>query len=561
MRESPIHAVSVDTASIQRYVFASNKLKENIGASYIIEELLYKELMITSMRAASGETEPNLLTEWEKPEAPIALEKDSKRKAEIGYIGGGNALLMFAEEAAADAFVTHFSRAVLLHFPGIRVVYGRAEATWSDLEGKDDDVYQNKFQALRQKLKDDQVKCKNGYYAPPILFKPGIVKDCPSSNEAAEFDPPQRGEASSSRQISGATLAKLNAAEIAFEAVQEHYKDELGEGYILTNEIELLHKERDKSYVAVVHADGNGIGNEFMKVESLGALRELSKNASEIADQVMRQLITHTIALLEGQPDPGKGGKKEFDLQEFEPPKNASKEVFALKGRKILPIRPILAAGDDITFVCEGRLGVYLAAQVIKTFEASEFDETKLSACAGVTICKTHYPFFKAYSLAEELIQVSKREAKREARQLGEKGKQVPVASWLHFLAVPSGFNGDLEDVLESQFTTHGKHLLSGPYRIRGENSLDEIIALMDCYQPQGEGKGWPRSKLMEMRGAFRKSSTSQRLFVEQAKARGLKFHREDLKELYQEGITTPGHLIYDAIELIDFYPQNHPQP
>ena len=34
------HAVLLDTVSIQRYVFSSSKLKENIGASHLVKEAL-----------------------------------------------------------------------------------------------------------------------------------------------------------------------------------------------------------------------------------------------------------------------------------------------------------------------------------------------------------------------------------------------------------------------------------------------------------------------------------------------------------------------------------------
>jgi len=277
----------------------------------------------------------------------------------------------------------------------------------------------------------------------------------------------------------------------------------------------------------------------------------------------MKKLIAHAVEVVEVEAGlPRKD--REFQLHKFVSREEDSELRKSWhKKREFLPIRPILAAGDDITFVCEGRLGVYFAAKIMEYFEENQIGDLTVTACAGVAICKTHYPFFKAYSLAEELIHQSKVAAKLKENR----GDDDAIASWFHFLALPSGFNGDLEDVLESQFSTHGKPLLSGPYRLKGDNSLDTLLALKGHYL-EGKKYGtqstkvpvWPRSKIMEMREAFRLDSITQTLFVKQAEARGLYLH-EDQDTLFSAGEDSPQHLIYDMIELIDFYPQKLPQP
>ena len=39
--------------------------------------------------------------------------------------------------------------------------------------------------------------------------------------------------------------------------------------------------------------------------------------------------------------------------------------------RPIFPLRPIVFGGDDLTFVCHGRIGLALAARYLQYFEAA----------------------------------------------------------------------------------------------------------------------------------------------------------------------------------------------
>ena len=92
---------------------------------------------------------------------------------------------------------------------------------------------------------------------------------------------------------------------------------------------------------------------------------------------------------------------------------------------RFFPVRPLIFGGDDLTLVCDGRLGLALAAVYLKAFHThttSEFsrldfpdrdkkisDELKKPAyaCAGVAIVKTHYPFARAYKLSSALCDLS----------------------------------------------------------------------------------------------------------------------------------------------------------
>src|SRR5690606_35336429 len=85
----------------------------------------------------------------------------------------------------------------------------------------------------------------------------------------------------------------------------------------------------------------------------------------------------------------------------------------------LLPIRPLLLGGDDLTFVCDGRIALDLAVTAIGEFAkhriphlGDDGGETILSACSGVALVKPHAPFHRSYELADALCASAKREAR-----------------------------------------------------------------------------------------------------------------------------------------------------
>jgi len=84
------YAVLLDTTSIQKYVFGSNRLKENLGASYIVDDIY--EGMIKNNPIITNKPKPKHGTQKFK-----------------GYIGGGNALFYFDTEEDAGKFLNQWT--------------------------------------------------------------------------------------------------------------------------------------------------------------------------------------------------------------------------------------------------------------------------------------------------------------------------------------------------------------------------------------------------------------------------------------------------------------------
>ncbi|MCW5907194.1 MAG: hypothetical protein KIS94_05005 [Chitinophagales bacterium] len=508
-------AVIVDTVSIQPYIFGSNKLKENIGASYIIEHKIYGDVLQQCLPANFP------ITHWKENPNEIL---PGGFNIGIGYIGGGNALLLFIESKDATDFIKSFSLAVLLKSPGIKLAFGRI-----------DDFDPDNFRDGRIKLQQSIIANRSLHTLNELPFKHGIADDCPLSNEAQEVFHPASG-----KHISKMSAIKFEACKEAQQKLIETYTTELKGKYIFTDELDQLAQQEDKGYIAVVHVDGNGMGQRFIECHDLPALRKLSGAVSDLAYTAMRQFIVHVVDLFEEKIFDKNNG---FELKEFKPGNNADATEKSWAGRKILPIRPIIVGGDDITFVCEGRLGVHLAEKLVELMTNIKVVGETIAACAGVAIVHTKYPFYRAYTICEELTKQAKKASRSEK------------SSWLSFLISSGGFSGTLEEVQKQLFETPNGNLYYGPYRLDKEQphlfTMKENIKKLTTTDA-----AWPRSKLMALRDVLRKDTAEIDYFIIEAESRNRKLPEysgtQVHKKLWHNGKTP----YYDIIELMDFYPK-----
>jgi hypothetical protein len=133
------------------------------------------------------------------------------------------------------------------------------------------------------------------------------------------------------------------------------------------------------------------------------------------------------------------------------PNDDMSIEIELAKGkdnRYYIPFRPIVFGGDDVTFVCDGRLGLSLATAYLRAFEQQTAraglgkDGDGLTACAGVAIVKSHYPFARAYALAEELTRSAK----------SYRTKEEIAGSCLDWHFALSGLGGSIKEIRDREY-------------------------------------------------------------------------------------------------------------
>jgi len=517
-------AILIDIISIQDYIFSSNKLKENLGASYIIENVIFNEILIDTIKIILN-----------VPKFPENHWKSDSQKEfpdsfsiGIGYIGGGNALVLINNqdnnsEVTPEKLINLFTLKLLAEFPGL-ITAITIDKTF-ETEAPD-------FTIKRKLLAYDLSRNKSLITAITTPFKHGIVSDCPLSNEAQEVYNVKQGWISLKSNI------KLINATLANEkAIKDFIPIEYQCKYTFTTELDKLGQPEDKSYIAIIHVDGNGLGQKFANCKNLKNLRELSMKVSIIANRCMHKLVKKIIELLE------------------DPDKLSEENNFKLKvdsEKRILPLRPIITGGDDITFVCDGRLGVYLAEFFIQIFREESHCEFKkeISACAGVAIVGTKYPFYRAYKLSAKLCD----EAKESSRDKND--------SWLSFYISTSGFSGEISEIRNKQeISPQGYSLSMNPY------CLDDVPNLQNTVHKLKTGISkltnttlWPRNKIKELRDVLRSDESAINYFILGLKSRNIelpgdnKFHNSlfDLRDESTDKNRTP---YFDMVNLCDFYP------
>jgi hypothetical protein len=207
--------------------------------------------------------------------------------------------------------------------------------------------------------------------------------------------------------------------------------------------------EGKNSWIAVIHADGNGLGNIVQKVctNSTDA-----KRFSSLLDEITKAAAQ----------------KAYWDVE------NDFKS-------KIIPIRPVVLGGDDLTLICRADLAVNFTHGFLREFEKQSKEQLKelskkyevvkqgLTACAGIAFVKSSYPFHYAVGLAESLCKRAKGKAREINRDL--------APSCMMFHKLQDSFVEDYSEMAKRELTPQiNLSFEAGPYYLQGTNTIDDLL-------------------------------------------------------------------------------------
>ncbi len=525
----------LDTSGIQSYIFNSNRLRENIGASHLVNQAT-KGWVIEQLKSI-GVSE-------DQQQKPI---ETTQKKAELIYASGGNALIVFDTIETARVFTSKLTRQILEEAPGINLVVAHQEFDW-----KKDEL----SEVVRDLMENELEKQKRSRLPSSPLLGLSVTAACQSTQLVAvassdKYLTQEDGE--QPRLISGETEAKLKNGSEANQDLREKFRKILGNFDFPYRGRDLGRSREESSYYAVVHADGNSMGERFEKYGEIGMETNLDnpnrgyieamRKFSHSVDRAGINAIKKVIETLKNSIDDNKRVKDRFEIKD-----------------NYLPIRPLVYGGDDVTFICDGRLGLELAALYLKTLaEQKVADGKRLTACAGVCIVKSHYPFARAYALSENLCS----NAKKFLREPENYGKNYSAIDW-HIAS--SGLFGSLGDIREREYkvpipeSEQFRDLTVRPLLIDDVKdkwrTWGNFRSIVDTFNDKEPWQG-RRNKIIALREKLRSGPEATKQFL---KAYGIdslpKIPQSeiDTDRLYSEGYAEERCGYFDAIEAMDFY-------
>lgn len=510
-----MHLVIVDTAQIQPYVFGSNRLRENVGASHLVAQVTttWAKGAVRQVAKQNNVKADGTLDGTKQIENPA-----DNLDAEVLYAGGGNFVVLFRDESLAKAFTRALSRRALTDAPNLQLVIAQDPFNWSS------ESLSEKVKAAFKKLAEEK---RARTLSAPLLGL-GVTVMCQSTGLPAVGVAPAIGD-DPARPVSAEILAKLRVIERSggrLSEADQRLRQLLPppDGYDYPSQLDHLGGTRgEHNFIAVVHADGNGMGQRVMEIgsrysspsqnrEYINALRAFSEQVDDAAQKALRDVLSKLTIRIQ-QND---GGNRIVH-------KNPVGKIIAeiqLKsaggGEWFLPFRPIVFGGDDVTFVCDGRLGLSLAIEYMRRLEHHTQNlpdcKGRLTACAGVAIVKAHYPFARAYTLADELCRKAKNY--RRAVRNHHSDWDGSCLDW-HFAL--SGLSGGIEEIREREYTVSAGSLILRPVALE-DNPEDSHrtwrVVEKGITEFQGEGWAGRRNKVKALRDALREGPEAVRHFL-----------------------------------------------
>lgn len=547
------HLVLLETSGNQDYIFATNRLRENVGAS----ELTWQagtHFVLEAVAAAGG---PVL---WDADVLEMRgkiAQGEEKNGIQVIVATSGKAEILVPDQETGKKIVAHATSAALQKAPGLDLCGVVSEAfDWDGGRANKSHIATAISQAHQR-----FVEIHGQLPAPAARFPTlPVCQPCDTSGL------PAHTVVEREETLSQAGLAKQKAMPGWQNRLNELLKsDNTAIHWKIPDNLNKLEEYfPDTDWIAIIHADGNGLGKIFLGLHhfidgqtAADYIRELRCFSLEL-EAVTEAAFLQALGTLHGQ---GKLAEKYWHWR--------------------LPILPLVLGGDDLTVLCDGRAALpftqaFLCAFAEKTWQSpiisriashpEALDNPWLSICAGVAITKPHFPFHAGYELAEELLRSAKKVKKED---LG--------CSALDFHILRDSAVSDLDGIRARMMVDNGDTCLTAkPYVVDGGSSTEWVKAhditplhrrLEILRQRDETGRPrLPRSQLHELRAGASLGATEANARMELIRHRypgidGLLESKEPPSLFRDTGNDKKETRFLDALEVAEFWPGEDASP
>lgn len=386
---------------IQGFIFQTNKLQEIVGASELVEQIC------TSLFKETLDRKCNVHFQYENAVLNAA----------------GNIKYIFDDENDCRSVVRVFPKTVMEFAPGITI-------SQSVVKFEDGDFH-NAVQQLENNLRTQRNKPMRDLNVGLMGIERSRLTGLPVTHVKGDA----HMDSGTYHKLYGENRDAKGDRVVRKNTTQKLCEKSFGKFYSSGKlAFDIGNITGDNDWVAIIHADGNGLGQIVQKI---GNNKEMFKRFSVNLDRAT------TVAAVQA-----------FD--------KVVKEEAEAREDSIIHMRPIVLSGDDHTVICRADLAIPYAQAFLEAFEKEThvllgemlrnnkvFAEgaDRLTACAGVSFIKSSFPFHYGYRLAESLCD----RAKKDTKYLCKSTSGNLPASCLMFHKVQDSFVSDYDDLIKRE--------------------------------------------------------------------------------------------------------------
>lgn len=499
-----------DVRGIQNYIFRTNYVKEIIGASAIVENIILDGMKKMLSEKEEWNKECFLMdweTEWKYEETIFG---NSSIQMQVLFIGGGNSYVLFKNGSICSEVNRYLSKYILDQTYSLQLAVAVVEYTGS---------YQKDYLKINEEMQNVKARMPK---STPLGAQPFMAADTVTGYPFTKYY--------DGKYLSTESYRKRKNYERVFHEDAEKILDNM------------VTKKGDSSMLAVVHIDGNNMGKR---------IREIMEDKDDYLEAV-RAMKTISVNIREGFQSAFQEMAEYIDRE-------LSDRIRTDRKGKLY--RKLILAGDDVTFICNPLAVIHAVSVFLKSvgknrmYEEAGLTEKEnhkkygFSACGGIAFFNSHFPLSDAYEVAEACCNSAKERAKLSCNRDsdGNIGSFLDYQLCTHISAANLKKCRRKHDVSAED----GTAIIMRPYYVNnplldGFSDMNQINEKYDleilCRTVESFQSDMPRSHAKKLRGYCAVGKQAVEKYITFIKSR--KISIPETSRTYW----------YDALEIMDFY-------